>query len=517
YSSIQDHMWKIITFPASNSNGFRSFLFIRPHLDESSSNDGLLILWTSAINHALKSQETTKLSDSDQKFNLISVMPSWYNAPSMSDITSGGPGGIPREVEAKKGPPTQNLDGTITNDTHILVLDSIPDIPRLHWAQKAFRGNWLMQDMLKGLDPPTNFDIDYVNGHGDLRLNYYAYDEAQDHEFFVPSILGLAEHHYDMADHGLFVASIIRQTTAPKRFPIQLIQVLNDQGVGTLASLLSGLGKAYSLLRSIPECDGKPTKKVLINCSFGLTIPPLRLDRQLVPDPTKHNSWVALFYSALHSESHSAEQIASLRALGQLDVEQLAGLRALKRFVTDLAEQYCNTLMFASVGNDSDQDTQYLARYPARFAKVIGVAVVAAAETGAAVEADASVEAGASVEANNAQDLHAWYSNYPDSADGYVYDLGGQVNNEKETAGGQGVIGLFTNPVYSGMDKNGSGWAEWAGTSFACALALSKLAKALDANPNSKTPREEFDDLDKDPKAKKIETLGYSVTSLRDK
>ncbi|MCB0007427.1 MAG: hypothetical protein KDE04_13270, partial [Anaerolineales bacterium] len=129
----------------------------------------------------------------------------------------------------------------------------------------------------------------------------------------------------------------------------------------------------------------------------------------------------------------------------------------------------------------------------------------------------ASVEAGASVEANNAQDLHAWYSNYPDSADGYVYDLGGQVNNEKETAGGQGVIGLFTNPVYSGMDKNGSGWAEWAGTSFACALALSKLAKALDANPNSKTPREEFDDLDKDPKAKKIETLGYSVTSLRDK
>ena len=449
---------KLITFYSARLGSYLSFIFARVEAKENPLEDETLSLWTSAVNVALFPQGPPENLEIGGENRLLAAMPSWFNAPEMGDIISGGPGGEPVPPAADPQIPASN--GILGADLRVLVLDSIPSIPRLHWARQEFTGNLLLQDMLKGLAPVTNFATQYVNQRGDVRLDYYAYDEAQDHEFFVPSLLGLKQHHYDMADHGLFVASLIRQKVAHRTLPIHLIQVLNAQGVGTLPSLLSGLSKARALLWQAPD------KRTLINCSFGLTIPslPLKVGN---PDWFLQQNSVALIY-AFFKGNHA----------------QIDGLLALSAFVEELTTSFPNTLMFASTGNDSEAGVdEYDARYPARFPAVVGVAAVAAGGPNPA---------------------HASYSNYPADVQAYVYGKGGQLQHgTRKTDPASEVVGLFTNRVYTGMEPNEIGWAAWAGTSFATPNALGAVARELMDQPAS-APRNMLDNM-KIP-AEKIDT-----------
>src|SRR5207253_7893683 len=72
----------------------------------------------------------------------------------------------------------------------------------------------------------------------------------------------VSQHPYPMATHGLFIAGIIR-SLAPQA-KLRLIQVLNNDGGGSVESIIQGLTLADRPGRSVP---------LVINCSFTLRIP----------------------------------------------------------------------------------------------------------------------------------------------------------------------------------------------------------------------------------------------------
>ena len=81
---------------------------------------------------------------------------------------------------------------------------------------------------------------------------------------YLPNAVPVAsdEHPYQMASHGLFIAGIIRSIAPHAK--LRLIQVLNDEGGGSLYSITQGLAIANHPRRSVP---------LVINCSFAMRTP----------------------------------------------------------------------------------------------------------------------------------------------------------------------------------------------------------------------------------------------------
>jgi subtilisin family serine protease len=224
-----------------------------------------------------------------------------------------------------------------------------------------------------------------------------------------------------MGDHGLFVAGIIH-TIAPHA-RLNLIEVLNPFGIGDVESLAAGLHGLSG--RNSPQ-------PLILNCSLVVNIPqPEEREALAQADP----AWEAV----------SAEQIRRMSWPLEWMFDVL---------------QAQNVLIVAAAGNDANWEQRPAARYPAAFDCVIGVG---------ALERD--------------HDL-AVYTNVADApaSQGFV-TIGGDAHNGKALPH-TGMLGIYIGAFPNGQ-RSTTGWAWWAGTSFAAPVISGSLTMLIG---HGKTP-----------------------------
>lgn len=228
----------------------------------------------------------------------------------------------------------------------------------------------------------------------------------------------LPDAHYLMPDHGLFVAGIIHAIAPAAR--LHLVEVLNPYGVGSLESIARGFALAAQAAARGP---------VIVNASLCLDVP--QPDRAWLRTLRKDEPFWA---------SQPPERLA--------------------RTITPF-QQLCDALhsqqaaVVAAAGNEGRAGYHPPARYPAAFESVLGVG---------ALKADAVTPAD--------------YSNLSDAPlRAGVAAFGGEVT--AGTADGRsGMVGMYTGAFPDGA-ANETGWARWAGTSFAAPVVAGALAALM--------------------------------------
>ena len=234
----------------------------------------------------------------------------------------------------------------------------------------------------------------------------------------------LRGHDYVMSDHGLFVAGVIH-SIAPLA-QIHLYEVLNQFGVGDSLSILQGLYQVYQDL---------PRRRLVINCSLYLCVPNEEgqskegLDDSVPPETGR--PW--------HLQNSLADWL-----------NQQGGLT---EPICQLFRDFGGAII-ASAGNDARaHQATPKARFPAAFDSVLGVGALR--------------KGGA----------HASYSNIADEP-----PLEGIATFGGDAGHSNGMLGLYVGDIpdgSGGANPSSSGWARWAGTSFAAPVVSGVVAALL--------------------------------------
>lgn len=415
----------------------------------------------------------------------------WSSAP--DNQTSGGPGSLPVVPNGKIG----------KDDYKFTVWD--PGISNLESKQQATetmtaaRGKLVKQldreqsdycpidviildtippeETLKNISVYQNKCLDDLLQHLSGNLHYYEKDLRKEDEVFkyiqkgfvgglkrqvanflhtmklpVPSGLGhpyeIKHHEYNMSDHGLFIAGIIHQIAPRAR--IHMIEVLNENGVGSLPSLIWGLVQI--------------------------------IDRHNLNSPLIINSSLTICFSSATLKSGKETSVeAFLSLLERLENAINLSLSSIvKNRYAQISNPLSNSkaLSVAASGNDmigspssasgnnmssSPSGTPGIttARFPAAYEDVIGVGAL--------------TKAGGIAPYSNKPDERAWNGLYAFGGDVAKWDEPKKKWIADQT---KGMIGLYTHDVYPDGTKNEYGWARWAGTSFASAVATGIAALA---------------------------------------
>jgi hypothetical protein len=263
----------------------------------------------------------------------------------------------------------------------------------------------------------------------------YAAILLQDHFFAGQDDLG-RPFGYNMDDHGLFIAGIIRSIVPQAE--MKLVRTQNPYGAGDMNVFLDALDDVG---------QRHDTKQIVLNLSLG-ALPPLE---------DLHRIW---FGSGCCCEAPPFAD--ALRTLDKLHF-------GLRQAIRSLVEK--GVVIVAAAGNDSLGKTPPLGpRFPARYDDVLGVAAVNRQGQAAAYSNQANVDHWGSgiatyggEEPNDDSDTLAWY-------------LGTSPNQPGPP---DAVHSLYLNPTYPPLNAddpgtggtNTSGWAWWSGTSFATAVA----------------------------------------------
>lgn len=240
---------------------------------------------------------------------------------------------------------------------------------------------------------------------------------------------------YNMNDHGLFIAGIIRSIVPQAE--IKLVRTQNPFGASDLNIFLDALDEVG---------QRQDTQEIVLNLSLG-TLPPLE---------ELHDIW---FGSGCCNAPPFSE---ALRSLEKLHL-------ALRLAVRSLIDK--GVVIVAAAGNDSlGKNPPHGPRFPARYEGVLGVGAVNRQGQAAAYSNQANVDHWGSgiatyggEEPNDDSDTLAWY-------------LG---TSPKQPGPPDAVHGLYLNPDYPPLNPdnndpqvpNSSGWAWWSGTSFATGVA----------------------------------------------
>lgn len=389
---------------------------------------------------------------SSRDIRLSAASPNWVVGSAQGRWITGGPGAVPVEVPAPSvggnsfhfsNPPKlhHKVNGKKGMDVEVVILDTAPSEDLLNRA----RERWPYHPILEALgltDAPHNNKLRITRSDDLLRSVRETgqpdwIDECMDQNDYAHE-----RHLYQMPDHGLFAAGNIRTIVPDAR--LHLIQVLNDYGVGTLESIAAGL----HLIAAQREMEHSATPLVInMSLVFGMPI-------------------------------DDAHKLANARvdfSVRNTDVL----IHALERICVDLDLR--NASLVAAAGNDRAPHAarQPFARFPARFDCVIGVG---------SLNRDGSAAA---------------YSNESDSPtvpDGILAFGGDAVplaGHEVYLADAErGIMGVFISDfpdprqqVTGNPVNNTTGWARWAGTSFAAPVVSGKLALlySQSADPEDRT------------------------------
>ncbi|MEO7912940.1 MAG: S8/S53 family peptidase [Roseiflexaceae bacterium] len=427
-----------------------------------------------ATDHApamLTAATPTRPSSADTEgFDLRAASPNWLSSGAKY-IGGGGPGAWPIGITSVTPNPTglQPWDFVLPpvfqspelnpHPVEVAILDTVPDILALESAHGAWVGNGptlpplydpnpLLTKLLAGpsggpfnvvnqsstnaVSPPEQLDVLYQTGPSIIPVN-------------------VLQHPYPMPSHGLFVAGIIR-SIAPQA-KLRLIQVLNDDGGGSVESITQGLMLADRPNRSVP---------LVINCSFTLRIP-------------RPGEDLAEIFGADLDEATAQDLNATPGNTLQDKINFLTQL------MHDAFVHVCQSpavAIIAAAGNNEVVPAvgHPQTRYPAAFEGVSGVAALAKDDLNPLTP-----------------DLLATYSDLADDQlnEGFAAFGGdvaaGPVPLKADAA--NGMLGVFIDQLPETLltgdvtlTPNISGWARWSGTSFSAPVISAILANLISRN-----------------------------------
>lgn len=355
------------------------------------------------------------------------------------------------------------------SDVVVAILDTCPDPCEIRAAAASFGDNGLLQAVVN--NPRITIDGDRMS----LPQSYFARLKGylpNWRQHLPGSPAGLLDDTYQMRDHGLFITGIVHDI-APHA-EIHLIRVLGGYGVSTLEEVAGTLTRLPGAF-----LDGRPTRRLIVNLSLGGALPPGAHLLNVWFPPEDHaafHEWVAPFLGRA-PDFDSALNDPALEELRAY----VAKLRAsVERMLAWIAAND-DVLVVAAAGNDSDfipsgtTFTRPEPRWPARYDAVLGVAAL------------------------NRKGGPAQYSNRGD-----VRQLGNGVavwGGEANHGSGQELGRIDLSPgdpdqvdaikgLYSAGDltlgaagSNATGWAYWAGTSFATPIIAGIAANLWAGNP----------------------------------
>jgi hypothetical protein len=408
----------------------------------------------------------------------VAATPNWFGAAQNCD--GGSPASLPVPVDPYGGriryaPQLDELDvvdraedsawaksGSGSDRIHVAVLDTSPTPEDLAWAHHRFPQNRHLGELLARL----------VTGTGSPQMDAaldHAVADLEQNGGFRPIEPAEA---YDVRDHGLFVASVVHATAPWAR--IRLLRVLNNFGVGSLKALIIALA---TLVQS-----KRPEERLVVNLSLGM-LPPLEQLRDI---------WFGFAIDGLPGcpENKDLQFLPGGRPLSRAELNQLVAQKdpvvttnldvlhkPLRQLMAALLENNC--LVVAAAGNDSvfrgvPRHPRWGPRLPALYDQVLGVA----ADT---------VRPG----------TPARYSNRGETPTAPVRDavttLGGDLAADGLSPSG-GVIGVYSAEQFPPLlppaapPLNDTGWAEWAGTSFATPIMAGVTANFWATQPGDARP-----------------------------
>jgi hypothetical protein len=415
----------VLTFPIQREGVVNSF--IPTHLVNKDGDPGDVSRLINSIYGSSSEQLGTILNADNIPITLVSVSPNWLAGGVAHGIGVVGPGAWPTPANLKAGSWPQfrlrakNLEAETSqgNGYHIAILDTAPYLHEIVAAYEKWR---------KPEDAHSHTDLDRTSPLIDSLLcpdgPLHVYPATLEDLRLVAPYTSLG-HPYSMPDHGLFVAGIIH-TFVPQA-TLHLYEVMNSYGVGCVETLLKGL------INALKQPDHQ--RPQIINCSLVLGLPS---DGQ--PDPD--------FQYEFPEPTHLEKMLKPLEDIFDLIAEE-------------------GIVVVAAAGNDANDGHHPPARSPAAFQSVIGVGALTRPSE------------------DRSEQVVASYSNV-----GSYVTLGGDEGEE------QGVLGVYISPfpMYNGTipdnkrevnrdhveyHPNKSGWAWWAGTSFAAPIITGILAQTL--------------------------------------
>lgn len=309
-------------------------------------------------------------------------------------------------------------------DVEVVILDTAPPPTAFDQVSKhsLHHHHPLLHAMLRADGSPRHGPPHGLDSAGKLSISYA---NTLGIDMRLPEPYYVDNHDYEMSDHGLFVAGIIN-SIAP-RAKLHLIEILNSQGVGTLQWLLQALQYLIERQSSTP---------LVVNCSLMINMP-------LPGHPRKDFDWPTL----------------------EMDCRLIDLLTYPAQYVYDLLRTRLgkNVRVVAAAGNDAEKGRRPQARLPAALNKVIGVGAL------------------------DTFDQPASYSNLSDRPlRAGLMTFGGTSNGEAADAE-TGMLGTYIgkfppsdghSPAASTPEAGSAptGWARWAGTSFAAPVISGTLA-----------------------------------------
>ncbi|HEX2513309.1 MAG TPA: S8 family serine peptidase, partial [Chloroflexota bacterium] len=297
----------------------------------------------------------------------------------------------------------------------------------------------------------------------------------------------------DVADHGLFATGIVHDV-AP-RAQIRLIRVLNDYGAGDSQVLLATLAALLGDEKLRPTA----ARRLIVNLSLAVDLPP-GTDLLRFWYPAAYQSLKGRLARGLAQQTNPAPDIASVLAGFPAPGPQL--LRMLELLHLDLQETIATlrdqgVLVVAAAGNENrppapagqplpppGQPVSLPAPlpppepcWPARFDQVLGVAAVQGNQSAATYSNRGDV-----VTLENGLGVYGGEARPPAPGQPPRIPIPGRALEA------DAVRGLYSAPALA-AGKNETGWALWAGTSFA-APVITGLAADLWAEHPELTPRQ---------------------------
>jgi hypothetical protein len=434
----------------------------------------------------------TEASDDADDIRVTAMTPNWLHTSAPVHIIWGGPGTLPvpanpgdlsdtsvtdddapfsfhqsnplRGKNIEPGSALETLNDALdargesgTQPVKVYVLDTAPSADALKGAFDTWSdSNPLLASLLggDGTLPAGNFTVTYYDD--------FAPDDAGRMDALADPASGytLIDHEYEMTDHGLFVAGIIH-SIAPN-VQIELVQVLNQYGIGTVDTIERGL----DYIAAQPDSG----QTVVINASLLLAAPSIQWLLEITREKSSHPvlervpslQAVSNIIRNLWGDDDPATQAQHFASTHYGNIQsRIAHLTATQK------------QMVAAAGNDGTNGQHPPARYPAAFDTVHGVGSIA----------------------TNGQ--MAPYSNMADRpvTDGLVTTGGMPDASQPDYADAtDGLLGLYIGAfprkqpdgsiVTDPSVTNDSGFARWAGTSFAAPI-VSGLLALLCAQGNS--------------------------------
>ena len=417
--------------------------------------------------------------------------PNWLMSVSSQGGATGGPGALPMPFHSlRDGAPLYGFGQLIEKlekeelygegeNVDVAILDTVPCDHELVLALKEWPNHPLVQDLL---------------GPSGKLIPYHATYKALQRM----ASTSVNQHDYPMTNHGLFAAAIVN-SIVPKA-QIHLIEVLNEFGVGDLASLAEGLTFVYNQIY-----DPNSGRRLVVNCSWMLNL--MVSDLHCIASEEDENREEYEFEQAIlkyvkEEKDHALNlrDICNQLALAGSQVVAAAGndkLHAKKIREKKLLklQKLQNLVNPEDINLLLDYLLEHIrggapeARYPAAFTSVIGVGALPKGE-----ERNLPAE---KYESSN-------YSNLGDKPSGEaVMTLGGE-EGEDNYQKNKGILGLYLGKEFPRVkndpmpghphkreiemdelkDKdNPLAW--WAGTSFAAPIVTGAIAAALGTKQNT--------------------------------